>query len=291
MALSDPVCTIGPRLAVAELPAADALVAEAGWNQVAADWRIFLDFGTVHAARADRNVIATAATLPYGDRVAWISMVLVAGRYRRQGLATALLRRCLDKIAAAGLTAVLDATPAGRVVYRSLDFEDAWSFTRLTGQARPAKAEPPPLADEITIRAIDEAAWPAICACDAEAFAADRRDVLARMRGRLSPAELMADRGGRVVGFRLGRDGRRAAQLGPLIADDDAVALALLARGLRGIEGLVYVDLVDDRAGVRAWLEANGFSPQRSFMRMRQGRPADGHGPRGMVAVIGPEFG
>src|SRR5262245_52219709 len=59
MALSDPAWVIGPKLTVAELPAADALVAEAGWNQVAADWRIFLDFGTVHAVRtAAGRVIA-----------------------------------------------------------------------------------------------------------------------------------------------------------------------------------------------------------------------------------------
>ena len=40
------------RLAPEELPDAEALVAEAGWNQVLADWRIFLDFGTVYAVRA-----------------------------------------------------------------------------------------------------------------------------------------------------------------------------------------------------------------------------------------------
>src|SRR6185295_7866145 len=51
----------GQRLAAAELPDAEALVAEAGWNQVAADWRIFLEFGTVYAVRAEGRVIATAA--------------------------------------------------------------------------------------------------------------------------------------------------------------------------------------------------------------------------------------
>ena len=56
------------RLAAAELPDAEALVAQAGWNQVAADWRIFLEFGTVYAVRAEGRVVATAATLPYGGR-------------------------------------------------------------------------------------------------------------------------------------------------------------------------------------------------------------------------------
>ena len=39
------------RLELPDLPQAEALVAEAGWNQVAADWRMFLDFGTVYAVQ------------------------------------------------------------------------------------------------------------------------------------------------------------------------------------------------------------------------------------------------
>ena len=71
MAPTDPI--IGPPLAVAELPDAEALVREAGWNQVAADWEIFQALGTIYAARAGGRVVATAAILPYGA-FAWISM-------------------------------------------------------------------------------------------------------------------------------------------------------------------------------------------------------------------------
>ena len=54
-------------LRAAELDDAEALVAEAGWNQTAADWRIFLELGAVYAVRNSAGrVIATAATLSYG---------------------------------------------------------------------------------------------------------------------------------------------------------------------------------------------------------------------------------
>jgi Acetyltransferase (GNAT) domain len=217
--------------------------------------------------------------------------VLVANRYRRRGLATRLLRRCLDDIAVAGLTAALDATAAGQTVYRALGFEDLWSFTRLVAHRRPRAAELPPRAGEITIRPIDDTAWPLICAEDAAAFGADRGAILACMRGRLPGAELVAERRGRLAGFLLGRDGRSAAQLGPLIADDDVVAQALLAHALHHIDAPVYLDLADTKTSVRAWLEASGFSPQRSFMRMCQGGRANFDQPTRTVAVMGPEFG
>jgi GNAT superfamily N-acetyltransferase len=277
------------RLELADLPDAEALVAEAGWNQVAADWRMFLDFGTAYAVRAGTRVIATAATLPYGGRCAWISMVLVATRHRRQGLATRLLDRCIADITAAGLVPVLDATPAGRTVYAPLGFQDAWGFARLMSQQRTTVAAP--RSDTVTIHPITDSAWPALTAYDAAAFGTDRSAILARMRSRLPPANLFATREGRVVGLLLGRDGRTAAHLGPLIAENDTIAIALLERALSPIRGTVYLDLADAKTGVHAWAQAAGFAPQRPFTRMLLGRRESFDDVKRTYAVIGPEFG
>src|SRR3954469_24632727 len=131
MAPSDDDLSPAAPLREAELADADALVREAGWNQTADDWRNFLALGTVHAIRTQTGrVIATAATLPWGGRFAWISMVLVTEHYRRRGLATQLLRRCIDDLVARDLVPVLDATPAGRAVYVGLGFKNAWGFQR-----------------------------------------------------------------------------------------------------------------------------------------------------------------
>lgn len=289
MAPSDPAAEIAP-LRASDIPDADALVAEAGWNQRAADWRIFLDLGTVHAVRnADGRVIATAATLPHDGRFAWISMVLVNAAHRRRGLASLLMRRCIDDLTAAGLVPVLDATPAGREVYRGLGFQDSWSYRRLM---RPALNAPVPApAAGIAIRPIDDGVWSELCAYDAAAFGASRRTLLGRLRGRLPAADLCALRDGRLAGFMLGRDGRIAAHPGPLIAEDDAVAQALLAHALAAIEGPVFIDFADARDETGQWLAAAGFAPARPFTRMLLGRSARFDDPMKTYAVVGPEFG
>ena len=220
MATSDLPLKAKSALSPSELEDAGALIREANWNQLEADWRIFLDLGRLYAAHTDAGrIVATAATLPHGDRFAWISMVLVAGDYRRRGLATRLMRRAMDDLAAAGLVAVLDATPDGRAIYRALGFQDSWGFHRLVLRERPRAGETPPASVGVTIRPIADADWPALCAYDAAAFGAERGTVLARLRGRLLAAELVAERNGRIMGFLLGRDGRVAVQAGPLIAD------------------------------------------------------------------------
>ena len=132
MEISELKIAVKSSLSRAELDHVGALVAEARWNQTAADWRVFIERGRVHAAHTESGrIIATTATLPYGDRFAWISMVLVAGPYRRRGLATLLMRRAMDELSAAHLVPVLDATPDGHPVYVALGFSDCWGFTRL----------------------------------------------------------------------------------------------------------------------------------------------------------------
>jgi GNAT superfamily N-acetyltransferase len=292
MAHSDPALARESPLRETELADAEALVREAGWNQTAADWRIFLDLGTVYAVRDSAGrVVATAATLPHGGRFAWISMVLVTSHVRRQGLARRLMNRCIADLTAKGLVPVLDATPAGRAVYSALGFEDTWGFHRLAADGHRQRPQQRLGSGDLVIRTITDADWPALCNYDAAAFGADRSAVLARLRGRVPAAELIAYRNDRIAGFLLGRDGRSATQLGPLVADEHAVAQALLLRGLAAVEGPIYIDLADAKAELRQTLEEFGFTAQRPLTRMVHHRAQSFDDPRRTFVVAGPELG
>jgi GNAT superfamily N-acetyltransferase len=275
-------------LRASELDAAGELVREAGWNQVAADWRIFMELGTVYAVRSrDARLVATAATLPFGDRFAWISMVLVTTEFRRRGLATRLLRRCIDDLLARNLTPALDATPAGRSVYRPLGFTDVWGFHRWSRGGPVGEA----MRGDHVVAPITDAVWPALCRYDAQHFGSDRSALLGRLRGRLPAAELSAERDGAITGFLLGRDGRSAAGIGPLIAEDDTTARSLLAVAFGALPGPLYVDLADAKTEVATFLTAHGFARQRPFTRMVYGRSVSFDDPARTYAVVGPEFG
>jgi GNAT superfamily N-acetyltransferase len=282
--------SIKASLSSSELADAGDLVAEANWNQTEDDWKVFVEHGRVYAARTPGGrIVATTASLPYGDRFAWISMVLVAGAWRRRGLATRLMRRATDDLAVARLVPVLDATPDGRAVYRNLGYQDCWGFYRLKRAQRRGAAPAEPAG--ITVDAIKTGDWARICAFDAAAFGADRNGVLSGLRGRLPAAELMAQSEGRLVGFCLGRNGRIASHIGPLVAETDGVACAILSRALKAIEGLVLIDLADAKSAVRLFLEERGFGPVRPFTRMIHGSSQRFDDAARTFAVIGPEFG
>ena len=163
MAHSELVPRSSASLSPAELADAEALVREAGWNQVAADWAIFRALGTVYAVR-DRagRVVATAATLPYGGRFAWISMVLVAGEYRRRGLAHAADASAASTISPppAWCRCSTPRRPAARSIAGSA-LQDSWGFQRLVRRER-ARADVAVRPAGVAIRAIADADWPAL---------------------------------------------------------------------------------------------------------------------------------
>ncbi|MGK7867525.1 GNAT family N-acetyltransferase [Falsiroseomonas sp. E2-1-a20] len=260
----------------ADLPRAAALSALVGWNQVEADWSVFLDHGEVRLLEdAAEGLAASAALLPYGADLAWISMVLVRPDQRRRGFASALLRWAMQARPGIGCLA-LDATPAGRQVYGLLGFADVFGFARWS---LPEALPPQP----IPVRSMTEADWPMVLAMDAMAFGAPRQALLRNFAGR-APA-LVAE-----GGFVLARDGLRSPQIGPAVARDEATAIALVAAARSALGRPAVLDVPDAATGLTALMAAHGGTPQRPFTRMALGAMPPVQPAQNFV-LAGPEFG
>lgn len=279
-----------------DIEAGTALVLQSGWNQTADDWRLFLDLGDVIAVEdAAGRVIATAATLPHGPRLGWISMVLVDTAFRRQGIATRLLRQCIDKLQRDGRVAVLDATPAGREVYLQLGFRDGWGITRWQAQL-PLQRVASDARSALELRPIQPGDWLAIAALDMRAFGADRMALLRRLHARSQSFACAVFDAGVLRGFALGRDGNRATYIGPIVVDSAPAGEVLLRAVLGKLTGAVFIDALDAHEPLRTLLNAYGFSIQRPYTRMTLGDGApDQAGAIGdarcMWSIAGPELG
>ena len=266
------------------------LSVEAGWNQVAADWRLMLGSGVAFGIKAPSGTwIASALTLPHGPSIAWISMVLVTRPQRGKGLGTRLLRRCINEIEGTGRAMGLDATEFGRPIYLPLGFRDVYPLSRWSAQhpVRTVVAAP----EGVIIRATGSGDLARIASYDRARSGLDRQMVLDNLLARAPQVALVAESGdGSLVGYALGRDGHAAMHIGPIVAEDQAIGRALVSRALAPIEGPVIMDVPDQQAAVRVVLGSQGFRPVRTFMRMVRGAAPEVEEGSCIMALAGPEL-
>lgn len=258
---------------------------EAGWNQTAEDWSWMIGHGQGWACLdAGDRVVATALTQPQSDRFGWISMVLVTEAWRRRGIASFLMSRSIAALRASGHIPGLDATPAGRAVYGPLGFRDIYGLTRLRAE-NPTPREAPAGPRSRPITSFD---LPDLAALDRVAFGADRLGLLKDLFARAPERAWVAQAG---AGFCLGRNGRGASQIGPLVADDAGTAIALLSAALGARKGPVMIDVPDHHGTIISWLRDSGFQVERPYTRMLLDHDHPLDDPARVFAIVGPELG
>jgi GNAT superfamily N-acetyltransferase len=295
------------------LPQALALSGEAGWNQNAADWRIFQRYGEIFGVRIGERLVATAAILPYGTDFAWISMVLVTAEFRRRGLATGLMRQCMDRLRAQRRVALLDATEAGEQVYRALGFVTLTRMTRWGGVGGCTEKTPSPLAGlgreadqgwgegsvlpaPAAVRTPPSSLNPlrgtgphteeeSLQELNSSVFGAHREFLLDDFLTRPGAAAWSDNENAVVL-----RPGRNAWQIGPVIGTPPR-ATHWLHQAIDATPGPVVIDLLEAGTDLGSHLARRDFTARRGFCRMALGRDTLPGTPERLLAAAGPEFG
>ena len=262
------------------------LKAGARWNQTGEDWRRLLRLNPrgCLAAAVGGKVVATTTTTRYGRELAWVGMVLVDAEFRRRGIATALVRAALGRLAEDGVATVkLDATPEGAAVYEGLGFEAELRIERWRGVAN-GRAEGTAAGVSEPSRLFD---------LDRASFGADRSQLLTSLfEGACVRPLVSAAADGRLRGYALARPGTEAFYVGPLVAADARAASELLDGVLGQLAGRqVFIDLNTTFEGGAAELAARGFVKQRELIRMRSGEKSGAGTSPAVFAIAGPEVG
>jgi hypothetical protein len=74
------------------------------------------------------------------------------------------------------------------------------------------------------------------------------------------------------------------------VADDEAVALALVARAVGAVPGPFLLDAPDSHDGMGRWLRESGATAPRYFIRMLHGTHAGLESDRHVFALAGAEL-
>jgi len=244
------------------------LSTQAGWNQMAADWKRTLDLcpDGVFAGRLDGRVVATASVAAIITKVRWIGLILVDESVRGRGYGSLMMDHCLAEARRTGDEIVgLDASDLGRPVYLKKGFVDVAPIDRWTGTL--SAAGNPRGVDQIGLESFDQ-----LADLDQKACGVDRSPLLRNLLG--DPEVIcVASHGKGMEGFAFLLPGRVSPHLGPVIARDGAILDDLLRSLARPLDGKsVFVDALRTPANSYA-LERSGLTITRRLTRMTLGQP------------------
>ena len=231
--------------------------------------------------------VASAGAIAAGP-VGVIGNVTVRPEFQRRGLGGLLTAHAIEWQRAQGAREVwLDATPAGRPLYRRLGFEDiavSWDAHAPLRDLRQDRLTA--LAGDIIAEEAPAEALASIAALDLAAFGGDRLGLLEALATQgactLYIARHSRDDSRRPLGYALSRQLEppwMGVRLGPLVAPDDRVAAALTLAATRAEQrripdefahGEAYITVGrGDEPAIRAFFDSIGLPTEDDDLVMR----------------------
>jgi predicted N-acetyltransferase YhbS len=274
------------RMVAADLPAALQLTQKQHWSHQVHDWQLHYELGSGWVAcDAAGKLIGTTLWWDYGATCGCIGLVVVSNEHQGLGIGRQLMNAA---IAAAGpRTLQLVATNAGLTLYEQCGFRPVGAIAQHQGVPVAHAAVAP--APGLRLQAVTADDLPALRALDAAAYGADRGAVLAALlplgKG------VLAQRDGRVLGFALQRPAGAGTTIGPVIASDQQLAMALIAHQLRASAAIARVDAPTFATELAQWLAGVGLPCVDRVTLMVRGTPVQTRGDALVLGLVSQALG
>ena len=244
-----------------------------GWPHRPEDWRLVMSVGEGFVAcDTIGRALGSAMWWPFGESFASVGMVITSPRLQAQGAGRQLMEIIFEQSGDRDLR--LSATKAGYRLYRSLGFEPIGRIFQHQGRT---VALPSPVPAMRGLRPVVADDLDALARLDASAYGADRSRVISALLAH--SVGRVVERGGEIVGFSLCRPFGRGHVVGPIVAEDDDMAVALVAPHVEAHQGgFLRVDTAQEQGRFGGFLESCGMTIFDSVTPMIRGRHHDALG-------------
>ena len=225
------------------------------WSYRLEDWSLHFRLGRGWVAcDAGGRVLGTIIWWPYGEQFATVGLVVVDRRQQGKGIGRKLMNAVMEEAGARSLQLV--STRAGRRLYEQCGFREHAAIDQHQGVAVCAALPHQPGA--ASFRVMTGADVSTIAQWDAISFGTDRTPVIAAV---LESGEgILAARQGRLAGYALARPAGRGTTIGPVVAEDEMLAIEMIARMLQRRTEIMRLDIPADATVLGGWLESAGVT-------------------------------
>lgn len=264
-------------LAEAHLDAAVELSTSVSWLHRREDWELLLSLSEGRVALLDGAVVGTALRADFGPDLSCVNMVIVAEDMRGQGVGRDLLTSVMQTRDTRGFRLV--ATASGQPLYEKLGFEVVSHIVQIQGVVGAVPDIP-------GVKDAQRSELRRLVSLDRDTFGGDRSALIAWLFRNARVATFRES--SEIVGYAALRRFGLGYVIGPVVAPNDAVALALVAHLAQGIPGAFLRLDVAETSGLVGWLEGLGLKAAHRAPIMQRG---DGVGSSRSLALFSQALG
>lgn len=265
-----------------DIPRLHELSIGVNWPHRPKDWELAIGLGHGYVARDEiGRVLGSAMWFPMGPKLATVGMVITSPRLQEHGAGAWLMQHVLADTADRGK--VLNATKAAYRLYLSLGFIPRAAVHQHQGMAVKVPDGP-----ERAVPMLPEHA-PEIIALDAQAYGADRSPVFELLFDLSEGTVLLRE--GRVTGFALCREFGRGRVIGPVVAETEEDAIALIRPHVAAHQGVfLRMDTRAEDGPLRRFLHEAGLGLFDTVTTMTLGDVPEG-GPAITFGLVNHALG
>jgi GNAT superfamily N-acetyltransferase len=268
-----------------DLPGGLKLSQAVQWAHRLEDWQFHHRLGRGWVAcDADHPMLGTATWWSYGEHHGNVGRVLVDGSQQGKGIGRRLMDTIVDDAGSRSLQLV--ATPAGLKLYRQCGFREVGRIEQRQGTLA-APVESPQSSAVLREATADD--LQALITLDASAFGAPRHELVQQLL--TVGSGFVATLAGHPIGFAIKRRAGRGTLIGPVVADTESLAIALVAKALNSSTGFVRIDIPSHAEQLAQWLDTVGLLKVDTVTAMCRGdAPKPTNGAR-TYALVSQAFG
>lgn len=234
-----------------------ALSSYIGWDYNREEVETIFNSGIVYGVWNERKeLIASAAIILYGEKLASIGMVIVHPDYKERGIGKIITEACVKSVSA-HTPIMLIATDEGKPLYEKLEFRAVSYVSKYICNSYNTKGYC--VRNEDYVMNYEEGDLEKIIKIDEYAFGTNRKEFLKKRIMQSEQCIVVKAKEQNVLGYGLSIQTPENKIIGPVVAANDEMAMRIVHNLARGHNGKLRMDVPEGKNDFMKELEIAGF--------------------------------
>ncbi|PGQ01794.1 GNAT family N-acetyltransferase [Bacillus cereus] len=228
-----------------------------GWDYNREEIETIFNAGNVYGVWNEREeLIASAAIILYGEKLASIGMVIVPPDYKGRGIGKIITEACVKSVSA-HTPIMLIATDEGKPLYEKLGFRAVSYVSKYICNSYNAKDYC--VRNEDYVMNYEEGDLEKIIKIDEYAFGTNRKEFLKKRIMQSEQCIVVRDKEQNILGYGLSIQTPENKIIGPVVAKNDEMTMRIVHDLARGHNGKLRMDVPEGKNDFMKELEVAGF--------------------------------